>query len=114
MKLRLIIGGSGQGKRAYAESSYNKADILPDFHLLVREWINAKKTPCEEYAALLHEWKQKDGELVILSTEIGCGIVPMEETERLWREETGRLLCQIAADAVSVERMICGLPQRIK
>ena len=46
--------------------------------------------------------------------EIGCGIVPMEKSERVWRENAGRCGCIIAANSVKVIRIVCGIPDIIK
>ncbi|MBP6421033.1 MAG: bifunctional adenosylcobinamide kinase/adenosylcobinamide-phosphate guanylyltransferase, partial [Agathobacter sp.] len=42
------------------------------------------------------------------------GIVPLDSFEREYRERLGRLLCEIAAKAERVERIVCGIGQRIK
>ena len=49
-----------------------------------------------------------------LGDEIGNGIVPMEHEEREYRELTGRLLCELANKADRVERIVCGIGERIK
>ena len=41
-------------------------------------------------------------------------IVPLDSFEREYRERLGRLLCEIAAKAERVERIVCGIGQRIK
>ncbi len=51
---------------------------------------------------------------VIVTDEIGGGIVPTDPLERTWREETGRVCCCLAAAAGQVWRVNCGLGQRIK
>lgn len=51
---------------------------------------------------------------VIVTDEIGGGIVPMSEEERYWREETGRICCCTAALSEQVWRVVCGIGQRIK
>ena len=51
---------------------------------------------------------------VIVTDEIGGGIVPTDPMERTWREETGRVCCRLAAAAGQVWRVNCGLGQRIK
>ena len=51
---------------------------------------------------------------VVICSETGCGIVPLDKKERLAREATGRLMCALAAEADTVVRMICGIPQVIK
>ena len=53
-------------------------------------------------------------ECFIISDEIGNGIVPMDAFEREYRERTGRILVDLANKAEEVERVICGLGQKIK
>ena len=42
------------------------------------------------------------------------GIVPMDALERDYRERTGRLQIRIAEKAERVERIVCGISQRLK
>ena len=51
---------------------------------------------------------------ILVTEEIGCGIVPADPFERMYREETGRVCCLAAAEARQVWRVCCGLGQRIK
>ena len=51
---------------------------------------------------------------IILCDEVGCGIVPLERAEREYRELVGRIQILLAERAVSVERIICGISQKIK
>ena len=51
---------------------------------------------------------------VVLATEIGGGIVPMEAEQRRAREAAGRLACLLAARADTVIEMFCGIPTVIK
>ena len=51
---------------------------------------------------------------VLVTNEIGYGIVPLDPFEREYREETGRICCLLAAEAKEVWRASCGLGQRIK
>ena len=122
---RLIIGGYAQGKLNYVlkkEAGENfrlvEADlpkeegrvIINHFHLWVRSCLAAKKKPEEE----LKQWLLQHSDWIILSDEIGNGIVPVDAFERDYRERLGRLLCEIAEKAERVERIICGIGQRIK
>ena len=52
--------------------------------------------------------------VVILCDEVGCGVVPVDPAERAWREETGRLCCELAQKADRVERIFCGLSMVLK
>ena len=50
----------------------------------------------------------------MISDEIGNGIVPMDAFEREYREQTGRILIELAKEAEEVIRVICGIGQKIK
>ena len=51
---------------------------------------------------------------VVIATEIGGGIVPIDPAERAAREAAGRLACLLAARASCVVEMFCGLPTVLK
>ena len=51
---------------------------------------------------------------VVIATEIGGGIVPIDPAERAAREAAGRLACLLAARADCVVQMFCGLPTILK
>ena len=51
---------------------------------------------------------------VVIATEIGGGIVPINPAERAAREAAGRLACLLAARASCVVEMFCGLPTVLK
>ncbi len=51
---------------------------------------------------------------VVIATEIGGGVVPVEEKQRRDREAAGRLACLLAQRADTVIRVCCGLPQFLK
>lgn len=53
-------------------------------------------------------------DLIFICDEVGNGIVPMEKAERDYRECVGRVLCVLAEEADTVERVHCGIPQTIK
>lgn len=107
----LIIGGAYQGKLDFAinELGLTADDICRDFHLLMKEWISQGKST-NEVVKTVTNGKYK----AIISDEIGLGIVPMEKEARLWREETGRALCEIAKLCDEVYRVQCGIGTRIK
>ncbi|MCC8045386.1 MAG: bifunctional adenosylcobinamide kinase/adenosylcobinamide-phosphate guanylyltransferase [Clostridiales bacterium] len=53
-------------------------------------------------------------ELVIVSNELGYGIVPMEKQDRLWREAVGRVCTSLAARSDEVVRVVCGIGSWLK
>lgn len=122
--MHLIIGGAYQGKTDYARAQYSLAD--EDIYTCCGEEIpQDAKALChlERFAracaaqgrSAVAAWKELGiSSEVVICDDVFCGIVPMEPEERLWREETGRLLTAIAADAARVTRIFCGLPMELK
>lgn len=127
--MKLIIGGYAQGKLNYVLKRYRLEDyivfdgglpadiedhgkimILNHFHHWVKERIRNGGSPETEIAALTERFP----DCIIVSDEIGNGIVPIDRTERDYRERTGRLLVELAGQADEVVRVICGIGQKIK
>ena len=133
--MRLVIGGYAQGKLDYVLEKYNlqksavwdavlpNQEVVPDdlvlqdkpvvinhFHLWVRERILAGGCPEEEMMTFLDVCRA----CIIICDEVGNGIVPVEPFEREYRERVGRLLIRLAEQAEEVERVICGIGQKIK
>ena len=86
------------------------AGVLDHFHLLVRRWMQAGKIPADETEKILSD----NPDIVIITVEIGSGIVPLDVKEREWREVHGRICCQLAGRADAVFRVIAGIGQKIK
>ena len=86
------------------------AGVLDHFHLLVRRWMEAGKIPADETEKILSD----NLDIVIITDEIGSGIVPLDVKEREWREVHGRICCQLAGRADAVFRVIAGIGQKIK
>ncbi|MDO4314257.1 MAG: bifunctional adenosylcobinamide kinase/adenosylcobinamide-phosphate guanylyltransferase [Oscillospiraceae bacterium] len=51
---------------------------------------------------------------VVIATEVGGGVVPVDTEQRRNREAAGRLACLLARRADTVVRVCCGLPQLLK
>ena len=51
---------------------------------------------------------------VVICNEVGSGVIPANRQEREGREVVGRLCNQLAREAKSVVRMVCGIPNIIK
>lgn len=120
--IRLYIGGAGHGQAELAEKETGKKPVqctpdealkcpaIDNFHLITKQILSLGGSP-QEYARKL---LKSNPDAVICSDEIGCGIHPLAQEERIWREETGRALCILAEGAGTVTRVICGIGQRIK
>ena len=51
---------------------------------------------------------------ILIATEVGGGVVPMDANQRADREAAGRLACLLAARADCVVQMFCGIPTVLK
>jgi adenosylcobinamide kinase/adenosylcobinamide-phosphate guanylyltransferase len=126
--MKLVIGGAYQGKKAWVMQQYGitedavidgaadetvcikKAKVLNGLHLLVRNWLSNGKEPVQEMTGLL----AANPDIIIITDEIGNGIIPVDRDERAYREVHGRLCCQLAGSAEEVYRVLCGIGQKIK
>lgn len=110
--MELYIGGYAQGKLSYVQNKYKGQDvtIVNELHLWVKQLIQEGK-PAEE---IVLQYYKEHPDCIFICDEIGNGIVPIEKEEREYRERTGRLLIQLAREAETVERIICGIGQKIK
>lgn len=127
--MELVIGGYAQGKLNYVLEKHDveankifdgeipkNIENLKDTVVVdnLHNWVKARiaQDGCPEKEILA--FVKKCPNCVIISDEIGNGIVPMEAFEREYRERTGRLLIELAKEAEAVERVICGIGQKIK
>ncbi|WP_342759173.1 bifunctional adenosylcobinamide kinase/adenosylcobinamide-phosphate guanylyltransferase [Kineothrix sedimenti] len=116
-KLRYVLKESGRGLESVVDGALEDlADIGQEKEIINRfhEWFFLKLQLKEEPEKIIEQILSNRKDLIIISNEVGCGIVPMEEEQRQYRERLGRCLCDIAKKADRVERIICGLGQRIK
>lgn len=94
--------------------------VINNFHYFVkgflRKYENAQNRDelWNEHKQRLFDFIDKYQNLIIISDEIGNGIVPIDRFEREYREKTGRTLIQLASRADEVVRVICGMGQKIK
>lgn len=127
--MKLIIGGTAQGKLDYVLLKYGLQEnmvwdgVLPNnverkekfviinhFHQWVKSRVIDGGWPEDEIMSFLDCTE----DCIIICDEIGNGIVPIDPFEREYRERMGRILVQLAKRAEEVERIICGIGQKIK
>ena len=90
-----------------------KMDLIRHYHLYLRRRM--QQGADEEQ--LLQETKafcEKNPDVIVVTEEVGCGVVPMDAFERKWREVCGRASVILAERSEQVYRVICGIPQRLK
>lgn len=123
----MIIGGSYQGKLQFAIQKFSVPEekiyqgifpaeenqepvIINGLNTLVRKLMEQETDPEEEIL------KQMKGfpNAIVITDEIGSGIVPMDRLEIRFREQVGRIQVRLAENASEVYRIVCGLPQKLK
>ena len=124
--------GTGKSDRALVIAYENQCScIIDDGILIYHNRIVAGKSAKREESrlkavrrAIFWDEEQREDvkktlqkihpDCILICDEIGNGIVPMEAEERIYRERTGRILEQLAAQADEVVRVVCGIGQKIK
>ena len=94
-----------EGRRGYVRggASFGRRDFkFPGIH--------KKRNPAHIGELLL----QKNPDAVIVSEEVGYGVVPVDAFEREYREAVGRICTKLAAGSRRVTRVICGIGTVIK
>ena len=125
--MHLIIGGAYQGKRAYAKERFGVRE--EEIFTCTEESGIVFGAPCIDRLEEVTLWCVRQGQdagdifrahraewadSVLICADIFCGVVPIDPTERAWREEAGRFYGRISARAEKVFRMFCGLSLELK
>ena len=116
--MTLIIGGKYQGKLAVAKTmtGHDTVATCPElaqdsaiFYGL-ETWLKTQEEPQKVLDSVLNV----NHNITIVCDEVGCGVVPLEKEERIWRERVGRVCVELAQRATCVVRVVCGIPTIIK
>ena len=67
-----------------------------------------------EVQRLLDTYKRGSASWIVVSNEVGMGVVPSTELGRIYADELGRVNQTVAAEADAVYLMVAGLPVPIK
>lgn len=124
----LITGGAFQGKKAYAMKQFDlrKEDFVDGKSCTEAELFQAKAvSDFQEYVrrvlkeggeprTLAKRLEEKNPGLVVITNELGSGVIPAEPFDRAWREAAGRTACDLAGLASEVHRVVCGIGTVIK
>ena len=123
-----IFGGYAQGKLNFALkkygldygdvfeaqekdfSGYGGERIINHFEYMIKKWLEHDEDTIKKTDEILDVLNS----CVIISQEVGCGLVPVDEEERRFRETVGRANCLISEKADTVYRVCCGLGLKLK
>ncbi|MDI1298651.1 bifunctional adenosylcobinamide kinase/adenosylcobinamide-phosphate guanylyltransferase [Methylotenera sp.] len=98
----------------------NQCIIVDCLTLWLAQWICADCNPPKdsswlaERAALLSTLPTLQGTVILVSNEVGMGIVPLGEINRQFQDEQGRLNQAVAGFANAVTFVAAGLPLTLK
>ena len=116
----LIIGGAHQGKLDFARDVLGGTKVFTcagphiDFSseciYKIEAFAAVHPDPVAYFEAHRAQWQDS----VLILQDIFCGVVPMGEENRAWRQRTGRLAQYLSREANRVSRIFCGLEQRLK
>ena len=124
--MEMIIGGAYQGKAAYAKAQFPDVDWkfggeITEEELLnaagvlgFQEYIRKALKAGEDLTGLAEKLAQQDPDVILVSEEVGYGIVPADAFERQYREAVGRVCTALAAKSRRVTRVVCGIGTVLK
>lgn len=124
----LIFGGAYQGKLEYALKEYGIQEkevyhcdmetMVINFDKKVIYNLERFVLACvkEDVNAMecLADNIEKLHDKVIICDDISQGVVPVDRTERAWREMTGRCMTYLGQEADEVIRVFCGIANQVK
>lgn len=124
--MELIVGGAFQGQLDYAKRLFPKVkwadgSVCGENELYscegifgFQEYIRRAMKEGREVTDLADLLAEKNPDIVIVSDEVGYGVVPIDSFDRSYREAVGRICTGLASYAKRVHRVICGVGTVIK
>jgi adenosylcobinamide kinase/adenosylcobinamide-phosphate guanylyltransferase len=97
-----------------ATDGEGRAILVDCLTLWVTNLMMDERDMAAEFAALAAYLSQAKARLVIVSNEVGLGIVPDNRMARDFRDHAGRLHQMIAAEVADVYFIAAGLPLKMK
>lgn len=128
----LVFGGAYQGKLEYvldkfdmtAEDVYRcsrdgEMDLSKTVIYGLEEfvyWCTENGVEAKEVLAgrFTSDELQPYADKIFIANDVSQGLVPMDATDRAFREMMGRTLLYLAKEADEVHRVFCGIGQRLK
>lgn len=122
----LVFGGAYQGKLSWAVKTFGLgqgdlkdcAEGFPTRGVSCLYHLEKVSLTCAQKGLDTVQFLEEQQEIwqdsILICRDIGCGVVPVEKEERLWREENGKMLRFLGGRADRVSRIFCGLEARLK
>ena len=100
-----ITGGVFSGKTDYAKKHFPQRKIVGNINDIIRDAVKNGADAAEIIGKMI----DSNADAVFISDEVGCGIVPIDKSERTLREEMGRINRMIAERSETAIRVVCGI-----
>ena len=81
---------------------------------LMHKYGGIREDDCPEIEALVEALRSPPCDLLVVTNEVGMGIVPENEAARTFRDVAGRLNARVARMADNVVLLVSGIPVTIK
>ena len=104
-----VTGPLFAGKKAYIQNALGLTD--EEFTARALWDVQDLAGESDDLVALADRLAEKE---IVIATEVGGGVVPLDRKQRRDREAAGRLACLLAQRADTVVRVCCGLGQVMK
>ena len=124
--MKMIIGGAFQGKTLLAKKIYPNIDWIngadADWEMIAsaqgilcfHEFIRKEMKNGNDVSELAERLIQVNPQVLLVSDEVGYGVVPIDAFDRAYREAVGRVCTKLAAYSTQVMRVVCGIGTVIK
>lgn len=126
--MKLVTGGAFQGKKEYAKLRFGLSDAemtdgaLASFKDIFQcrcmyhfhEWVKKGLKENWDFERLVDRLLASNPRIILITNELGCGVVPVDAFDREYRETAGRVCTRIAAKSTQVIRVVCGIGTVIK
>ncbi|MDR3598311.1 bifunctional adenosylcobinamide kinase/adenosylcobinamide-phosphate guanylyltransferase [Clostridium sp.] len=122
----LIFGGAYNGKLEFVKEKFHKDNgeiffckdrnlnydkkVICGLHIFTRACVANKINSLDILKNNINYLKNK----IIICDEVNSGIVPMGREDRIWREETGRVMQFLSQNSDSVYRIFFGIENKLK
>jgi precorrin-2 C(20)-methyltransferase len=104
----IIIDDIASFYSSLVQDSFKNYDPKKDNLEVIEELIREKRT------SLLNSIKSYEGDLIIISSIVGLGLIPPTKEERLFRDELGFFNQELSKHCQRVDMMIAGITTTIK
>ena len=124
--MEMMIGGAFQGKSALAEKRYSQVNWIngadADWEMLscakgvlgFHEYIRKEMKAGRSVDQLAEDLIRVNPDVILVSDEVGYGVVPIDAFDRAYRETVGRICTKLAGYSHRVTRVVCGIGTVIK